>query len=450
MSCDPQRGFGSAHKLKGGGKASTWQKPQPQHQTIKSRNYSPRKPTAGDFSRNWSFVGQISPWDKMEALERCCSNKFAKETLLTYAQDEDSLNAMVWFATGWQPGTDLPAFNREDFCRAFSRLHADRGHPLLKTEPEKVLVAARQVFGMAEKLSFTLDICPKTGQQFISDGRFSHRLPIGRQCWELFAPPLGKGPDCTIVSNGQQHVYANSLFRHVYEGSANGQQDSSAVGSGKGTPQASGLVDGVGERHRGDLLVRAELPGNLPEKKDLCGDMLVQASTKPARGPAGGQQVQLCLQTLGFPCMRSAPDPHCRDGLSNNAMTLSSSMGASSLVQANQAQHSDQAPPEDAVAAKIREIEHELVQYDRLQELKNQLARQERVLKSEGVITSMQEQETLAKHEVKQELKPNVVKREFYNPGNKKKIHIDLVDDDDELCPTVPSGNGINGPWSER
>ena len=125
-------------------------------------------------------------------------------------------------------------------------------------------------------------------------------------------------------------------------------------------------------------------------------------------------------------------------------------MDSSSLVQATQAQHSDQVPPDDAVAAKIREMEDKLVQYDRLQELKNQLSRQERVLKSEGVITSMQEQETLAKHEVKQELKPIVVKRDFYHPGDKEKIHIDLVDDDDEPCPTVPSRNGVNGLWSER
>ena len=87
----------------------------------------------------------------------------------------------------------------------------------------------------------------------------------------------------------------------------------------------------------------------------------------PVCGPAGGQQVQVCLTILGFLSAMSAQDPHGRIGLSNKAMTLSSSMGSSSLVQATQAQHSDQVPPEDEVAAKIREMEDKLVQHQRVQ-----------------------------------------------------------------------------------
>ena len=67
-------------------------------------------------------------------------------------------------------------------------------------------------------------------------------------------------------------------------------------------------------------------------------------------------------------------------------------MGSSSLVQASEAQHSDQVPPDNAVAAKIKEMEDKLKQYQRLQELTKQLAKQERVLKRDGVLTSMQEQ----------------------------------------------------------
>ena len=164
--------------------------------------------------------------------------------------------------------------------------------------------------------------------------------------------------------------------------------------------------------------------------------------------------MQLCLQTLGFPCVMSAPDPHCTVGLSNNAMTPSSSMGSSSLVQATQAQHSDQVPPDNAVAAKIKEMEDKLVQYQRLQELTKQLAKQERFLKRDGVLTRMQEQGILAKQDVKEEFKPinaqHVVKRELDHPGEKHKIHINLLEDEDEPCPTVPSGHGFNELWSER
>ena len=58
------------------------------------RGYRPRMPTAIEFSRKWTFVGEISVTDKVSRLEMCDS-KFSKTALLEFSHDEAMLDAIV-------------------------------------------------------------------------------------------------------------------------------------------------------------------------------------------------------------------------------------------------------------------------------------------------------------------------------------------------------------------
>ena len=153
----------------------------------------------------------------MDALERCNSRVYSKEALLGWMTELDCLHCMLWVATGWQPGMDLLAATREEFSKAVARQHGDPGHPLLSRTPQQCIDECRQALGVAAKLAFTLDVCVHTGQQFISDGKFSVRLPVvPGGSWQLQAPPAGQGPEWTVVTDGKHDYLASSMLSQHY------------------------------------------------------------------------------------------------------------------------------------------------------------------------------------------------------------------------------------------
>ena len=201
----------------------------------KGRHYSPRKPTEHEFSRNWQFLGQISPWDKIMALERCNPTAFSTDKLTSWSHNEDALDAMMYIATGWQPGTDLPTLNRMEFARIFQRVHMDKGSPLLQTTPEKAVADVQQMLGLAPLLSYMLEKDPKTDQQLMSDGLFSVRMPAG-STWTLQAPLAGEGPEKTTVFNKSHNLLAASFFTEFYKTTPS----AIAPGGGQGCVAAEG------------------------------------------------------------------------------------------------------------------------------------------------------------------------------------------------------------------
>ena len=66
---------------------------------VKGKNqfYSPRKPDAFEFSWNWQFLGQISPWDKIAALERCNQTGFSTDKLTGWSHNEE-----IWVTRRWR------------------------------------------------------------------------------------------------------------------------------------------------------------------------------------------------------------------------------------------------------------------------------------------------------------------------------------------------------------
>ena len=198
------------------------------------RMYSPRKPQAPEFHRSWALIGDLSTWDNIEGLERCEATKFGHENLLCFSQTPDALDAMVWVATGWQPGHELMERTREELWKAMARQHAHRGYPLHKHSPESCIEAAQEMFGKAEDLGFTLDVCQHTGGQIISDGQFTHRLPVSPTGWRLLAPDAGQPKEKTVISDGSRHYYAASLFAHFRQPTASGWGNLPALSSGWG------------------------------------------------------------------------------------------------------------------------------------------------------------------------------------------------------------------------
>ena len=108
--------------------------------------YTARAPTATEFSRTWSTIGNISAADKIRCLERC-DDKYSKEALMQWAQDEDALDAMVWVATGWQPGLELFERDRDTYFLYFQRQHSRQGYPLRAVGPQECIAQAEQQWG---------------------------------------------------------------------------------------------------------------------------------------------------------------------------------------------------------------------------------------------------------------------------------------------------------------
>ena len=185
------------------------------------RGYKARQPTSLEFHRTWKHIRDLNAHDLIDTLERCGGRSFSKENLLRWANDLDALHAMLWVATGWQPGMDLLASSREEFTRQAARQHGDRAHPLLNMTPEECITKAKEAFGVADALAFTVDVDPHTQGQYISDGKFSVRLPATAGMWQLHVPSKGQGgPEQTTLSDGKVNYLASSLFTQHYSGSA--------------------------------------------------------------------------------------------------------------------------------------------------------------------------------------------------------------------------------------
>ena len=172
------------------------------------RGYGARMPTSTEFSRTWSTIGHISPADKMTCLERC-DDKFSKEALIGFAQDEDALDAMIWVATGWQPGLELFERDRDNYFQYFLKQHSRKGYPLRELLPDDCVKLAAQHFGhiptpcglpqLAQEpgglqevqqnkcgLQYSIDVAGD-GTAFISNGQLSTLLPRTGRPWSITA-----------------------------------------------------------------------------------------------------------------------------------------------------------------------------------------------------------------------------------------------------------------------
>ena len=200
----------------------------PQAPRAGGRQYPARQTTADTFSRTWVNIGDISPMDKIECLERCESFNFNKSRLHQYSQDPDSLDALVYYATGWQPGHSLFERSRDEFYKYFQREHAARSYPLRAVTPEDALAQVKAAMGVEEKdeEAYSLSVCPQTGHQVLSNGVSSEYLPAGH-AWALQPPPPGCGMDCAWLTDGKLHVLQGHFpsSRTLPEGRGVGLQD---------------------------------------------------------------------------------------------------------------------------------------------------------------------------------------------------------------------------------
>jgi len=283
------------------------------------RTYSPRKPQAPEFHRSWNFIGDVSTWDKIEGLARCEPSKFGHENLLCFSQVPDALDAMIWMATGWQPGHELVERMREDFWKAMARQHAHRGYPLHKHTPESCVTAAEEAFGKAEELGFTLDVCRQTGQQLISDGQFTHRLPVSPKGWQLVAPEPGQPKEKTVITNGSEHYFAASLFTHFKQAALSCLGDRPGMTMGWGGLSAAA----TSSSGRGDLSGANMFPLMLAQQQAQQPQQLLQQQQQqqqqvmwqqpPQLMQAPGMQGQQLLQQvspytqLAGPCQQVVP-----------------------------------------------------------------------------------------------------------------------------------------------
>ena len=129
---------------------------------------------------------------------------------MKYSHDEDAMNALMFMATGWQPGHDLFERDRERFLGYVTKQHADRGYPLQRMAPEQVIEQVKSIFGQAMALAYVLDK-DNMGQQYISNGMHSSMLPapVAGRVWDIYAPQHGQDVSSTIVSDDVQRCYAH-------------------------------------------------------------------------------------------------------------------------------------------------------------------------------------------------------------------------------------------------
>ena len=193
-----------------------------------ARQYNARQPTSAEFSRNWSAIGQISSADKITALERS-DDKFGRDALMQYAQQPDALDAMMWVATGWEPGLDLFEREREAFFLSFCRAHARRGYPLRNTTPEACIELVSQKFGhqaapvggleqpaqaaegglqQLAPVNYFIDVVTD-GTVFISDGNLARPLPQTGRAWKIING---------IVTDGVYEYLPQGFFQQADDG----------------------------------------------------------------------------------------------------------------------------------------------------------------------------------------------------------------------------------------
>ena len=171
------------------------------------------------FPRNVCLVGEVPLNCKVAALQRCNAIAYSKESLISF--DDAGMDAMVWVATGWQPGTDLSEREPELWLNAFGRMHAARGFPLCTTGPGECVEMARQQFGVGAAQaaqppqpygSQPYRLVPDTesgvaGVTWLTNGQTFARLPAGS--WALLENSRG---EAVVQSDTTGHSHLAALF----------------------------------------------------------------------------------------------------------------------------------------------------------------------------------------------------------------------------------------------
>ena len=153
----------------------------------------------------------------MEALNRCDS-KYEPSILLPWLNEPEKLEAMMYVATGWQPGHPLTMISanklREEFFKKFLQAYQERNYPLRDLSPQEAVLKAEELLGILPDMLFSLD-CDKAGTWFLSNGLVSKPLltkPAPGKKWHLKAPKEGQGPEHTLLTDRVRTWYCTQFF----------------------------------------------------------------------------------------------------------------------------------------------------------------------------------------------------------------------------------------------
>jgi len=121
-----------------------------------------------------------------------------------------------YYATGWQPGTELFEHIREKFMMDFARQHQMRGSPLHKTTPQEALNAVGAEFGVRDKTLFKLHSVSDTSgclsfivEEVQSGGTVQLPQTGAGVAWELFG---GHDANGAYVSDGVNWLPVPPMF----------------------------------------------------------------------------------------------------------------------------------------------------------------------------------------------------------------------------------------------